>query len=52
MSRTLEKAFPAFKGGMLPIPRGRAQYEPQERESRSSPARKLAEPARADTSDI
>jgi len=27
MSRTLEKAFPAFKGGMIPCPRGRSSFE-------------------------
>jgi len=27
MSITLERAFPAFKGGMLPIPRGRSGHE-------------------------
>ena len=41
MSRTLEKAFPAFKGGMLPFPRGRSQDDPQDQ---LPPTRKASEP--------
>jgi hypothetical protein len=40
MSLTLQKAFPAFKGGMLPIPRGRPNYDPQDH---LPPTRKAAE---------